>query len=197
MSEPVPERMRAVVVYGPYDYRLEEVQVPAPAAGELLMKVEAVGVCASDVKCFHGATKFWGDEYRPTWVQPGVIPGHEFVGVVVAGDQAGLDGHGLRFGDRIVCEQIVPCGRCRYCQRGQYWMCGPHDMFGFRGYNGAMAEYMVVPAKARAHPVSAELQPQHAALAEPLSCALHAVERASIAFGDVVVVAGCGSIGVG
>jgi threonine dehydrogenase-like Zn-dependent dehydrogenase len=189
--------MRAVVVHGPEDYRLEEVAVPTPRAGELLMKVEAVGVCASDLKCYHGAAKFWGDENRPAWAQAGVTPGHEFVGVVVDGDEAGLAHHRAALGDRIVCEQIVPCGECRYCRNGQYWMCGPHDMFGFRNHDGAMAEYLRVPVNARVHPVSPDLEPQHAAFAEPLSCALHAVERAGIRFGDVVVVAGCGPIGLG
>ena len=84
-----------------------------------------------------------------------------------------------------------------YCTRGWYWMCGPHDMFGFKHYNGAMAEYMIVPALARAHKVSKDLPPHHAAFSEPLSCSLHAVERAQLTFDDVVVVAGCGPIGLG
>ncbi|MHA6804373.1 alcohol dehydrogenase catalytic domain-containing protein [Salinifilum ghardaiensis] len=197
MSSSVPERMRSVVMHGPGDYRLEEVDVPAPGEGELLLRVEAVGVCASDLKCYHGAAKFWGDENRSAYAQSGITPGHEFVGVVVSGADADLRRHGVSLGDRVACEQIVPCEQCRYCARGQYWMCGPHDMFGFRNYHGAMAEYVIVPPKARAHRVSHELAPHHAAYAEPLSCALHAVERANITFGDVVVVAGCGPIGLG
>lgn len=197
MSDAIPEQMRAVVVHGPDDYRLERRPVPEPGPDDLLLRVEAAGVCASDVKCFHGAAKFWGDEHRSQYVQPGVIPGHEFTGVVVAGQRAALEAREVSLGDRVVCEQIVPCGRCRCCQRGQYWMCEPHEMFGFRGHDGAMAEYVLVPGRARVHRISAELAPQHAALAEPLSCALHAVERADIQFEDTVVVAGCGAIGVG
>jgi erythritol/L-threitol dehydrogenase len=193
----IPKVMKAVVCNGPEDYTLEQLQIPVPAEGELLIRVEAVGVCASDVKCYHGAAKFWGDENRPAWAQKGVSPGHEFVGTVVAGDSAAMGRRGVQLGDRIACEQIVPCEECRYCRRGQYWMCGPHDMFGFRGFNGAMAEYLVVPSRARVHSVSKDLPPQHAAFAEPLSCALHAVERAGIQFEDVVVVAGCGPIGLG
>ncbi|GKV71922.1 erythritol/L-threitol dehydrogenase [Pseudarthrobacter phenanthrenivorans] len=193
----VPAAMQAVICHGPENYTLEEVATPVPAEDELLMKVEAVGVCASDLKCYHGAAKFWGDENRPAWAQKEVTPGHEFVGTIVSGGEAALAHHGLTLGDRIACEQIVPCEACRYCQRGQYWMCGPHDMFGFRNYNGAMAEYLVVPPNARAHKVSKELAPEHAAFAEPLSCSLHAVERANIQFNDVVVIAGCGPIGLG
>jgi threonine dehydrogenase-like Zn-dependent dehydrogenase len=193
----VPAVMQAVVCHGPENYTLEELATPVPAEDELLMKVEAVGVCASDLKCYHGAPKFWGDENRPAWAQKEVTPGHEFVGTIVSGGEVALARHGLELGDRIACEQIVPCEECRYCQRGQYWMCGPHDMFGFRNYNGAMAEYLVVPPNARAHKVSKDLAPQHAAFAEPLSCSLHAVERANIQFNDVVVIAGCGPIGLG
>lgn len=193
----LPETMTAVVVHGPEDYRLETVPVPQPGAGELLLRVEAVGVCASDLKCYHGAAKFWGDENRPAWAQTGRIPGHEFVGRVVAGDPAALGRRGLALGDRVACEQIVPCGDCRYCERGQYWMCAPHAMFGFKEFDGAMAEYALVPARALTHPVSSALAPQHAAYAEPLSCAMHAVERADVRFGDVVVIAGAGPIGLG
>lgn len=193
----LPETMSAVVCHGPEDYSLETLPVPALGADQMLIRVEAVGVCASDLKCYHGAAKFWGDENRPAWAQKEVTPGHELVGTIVEAEDSALSHHGVAVGDRIACEQIVPCGECRYCLRGQYWMCGPHDMFGFRNYNGAMAEYMLVPINARMHQVSHDLPPAHAAFAEPLSCSLHAVERANITFNDVVVIAGCGPIGLG
>ncbi len=192
----LPTRMRAVVVHGPEDYRLEERPVPVPGGGELLIRVDAVGICASDLKCYHGAAKFWGDEHRPAWAERDRIPGHEFVGTVVAGDPAALERRGLALGDRIACEQIVPCWECRYCLDGAYWMCAVHDMFGFKGYDGAMAEYVLVPRQALTHPVARELPAQVAAFAEPLSCAFHAVERAEIRFDDTVVVAGAGPIGL-
>lgn len=189
--------MQAVVCHGPKDYRLEEVPVPRPGPGEALVRVEATGICASDLKAYAGAAKFWGDENRPAWAKANTIPGHEFVGEVVEIDDEATQRWGLQVGDRAVSEQIVPCWECRYCLRGQYWMCGPHDMYGFRNYNGGMASYMVYPAKALAYKISKDLPPAHAAFTEPLSCALHAVERADIRFEDVVVVAGCGPIGLG
>jgi erythritol/L-threitol dehydrogenase len=194
----VPETMQAVVCHGPEDYRLEEVPTPTPGKGEALVRVEAVGICASDLKCYHGAAKFWGDENRPAWAQTEVIPGHEFVGEVVSLDAEATQRWGVSVGDRVVSEQIVPCWKCRYCERGEYWMCAPHDMYGFRRRNpGGMASYMVYPVEALVYKISKELPPAHAAFTEPLSCALHAVERASITFDDVVVVAGCGPIGLG
>jgi erythritol/L-threitol dehydrogenase len=193
----IPATMKAVVVHGPEDYRLDTVDVPTPGPGELLLRVDAVGVCASDLKCYHGAAKFWGDENRPAWAERDRIAGHEFVGTVVAGDEEAFAKRGVTVGDRIACEQIVPCWECRYCLMGAYWMCGPHDMFGFKGFDGAMAEYVLVPTRALTHPVSRELAPQVAAFSEPLSCAMHAVERGSIQFDDVVVIAGAGPIGLG
>jgi threonine dehydrogenase-like Zn-dependent dehydrogenase len=190
--------MLAVVNHGPEKYALETVEVPRPRPGEALVRVEAVGICASDLKCYHGAAKFWGDDTRPAWAETEVIPGHEFVGRVVEIDDEAAQRWGVTVGDRVTSEQIVPCWKCAYCRRGQYWMCVPHDIYGFkRRTPGAMAEYMVFPQDALVHKISDKLPAAHAAFVEPLSCALHAVERAQIRFGDVVVVAGCGPIGLG
>jgi erythritol/L-threitol dehydrogenase len=198
MPEQIPEKMQAVICHGPHDYRLEEVAVPQRKPGEALIKVEAVGICASDLKCYHGAAKFWGDENRPAWAETMVIPGHEFAGRVVELDDEAAQRWGIAVGDRVVSEQIVPCWKCRFCLRGQYHMCQPHDLYGFkRRTPGAMASYMVYPVEALVHKVSGDIAPAHAAFAEPLSCALHAVERAQITFEDTVVVAGCGPIGLG
>jgi threonine dehydrogenase-like Zn-dependent dehydrogenase len=190
--------MQAVVCHGPRDYRLEDVDVPQPGPGEALVKVEACGICASDLKCYHGAAKFWGDASRPAWAEHGAIPGHEFVGTVVALDEDAAGRWGIALGDRVLSEQIVPCWKCRYCLRGQYHMCEPHSIYGFKRANpGGMASYMVYDRNALVHKVSKTLPPAHAAFVEPLSCSLHAVERGQISFEDVVVVAGCGPIGLG
>lgn len=202
MTQILPETMKAVVVHGPENYTLETVPVPTPGETDLLIKIDAVGICASDLKCYHGAPKFWGDENRPQWADNERIAGHEIAGTIVSGSESTLAKHSdgkpysLAVGDRIVIEQIAPCGECRYCQRGEYWMCGPHDMFGFKKWDGGMAEYMLVPSLARVHKISNDVPPQHAAFAEPLSCALHAVERANLKFEDFVVIAGAGPIGL-
>ena len=198
MTDQIPEKMQAVVCHGPEDYRLEEVAVPVRKPGEALVRVEAVGICASDLKCYHGAAKFWGDENRPAWAETMVIPGHEFAGRVVELDDEAASRWGIAVGDRVVSEQIVPCWECRFCKRGQYHMCQPHDLYGFkRRTPGGMASYMTYPVEALVHKVSGDIAPAHAAFAEPLSCSLHAVERAMITFEDTVVVAGCGPIGLG
>jgi L-iditol 2-dehydrogenase len=97
-----------------------------------------------------------------------------------------------------VAEQIVPCGECRFCRRGQYWMCEPHVIFGFKGgrADGGWAEYVRFPDRARVHRIDSRLTPRQAAYIEPLACAWHAVDRGGIQPGDVVVVAGAGNIGL-
>jgi erythritol/L-threitol dehydrogenase len=190
--------MQGVVCYAPGDYRIESRPDPSPGAGEAVLAVESVGICASDVKCFQGAPVFWGDETRAAYCEAPVVPGHEFVGrIVEISPDAGRRWR-VGVGDRVVVEQIVPCGECRYCGRGAYWMCVRNDIFGFhQATHGAMAEYVTLPATSRVHRISDDLAPAHAAFAEPLSCALHGVERADIGLDDTVVIAGAGPIGLG
>src|SRR6266508_78608 len=197
-SVELPKTMPAVVCRGPRDYRLEEWAVPRPGPGEVVVRISSVGICASDLKCYSGAALFWGDEHRQGYCQPPVIPGHEFVGEVVAlGEGAGAK-YGLELGDIAVSEQIVPCWECRYCKRGQYWMCQPNEVYGFRQNTfGAMAEYMLFPHKAINYKVPKEIPAQHAVFIEPLACSIHAVQRGNIEFGDVVVIAGAGPLGLG
>src|SRR6478609_3596627 len=150
--------MNAVVVHGPNDYRLERIPVPTRRPGELLVKVEAVGICASDLKCYHGTVKYWGDDSRPATVDREVVPGHEFVGTIVGIDDAARQRWGVELGDRVVSEQIVP-----------YWICAANHIYGFsRATHGAMAEYMIYPQDALVHKVSHDLPAAHAAFAEPL-----------------------------
>ena len=194
----LPKMMQAVVVHGVEDYRLTEVPVPEVGPGGVLVRVLATGVCASDVKTYHGAARVWGGERMAAYIQTPVVPGHEFVGQVVALGEGAGSKHGLDIGDLAVSEQIVPCWQCRFCQRGQYWMCQRHDIYGFIGgrAEGSWAEYMWFPAQALVHKVPADIPPEHAALVEPLACAIHAVERGEIQLGDTVVIAGMGPIGM-
>ncbi len=193
----LPETMKAVVVHGPHDYRLEQVPVPKAHAGELVLKVEACGICAGDVKTWQGAARFWGGNGQPKYVKEPVIPGHEFLGRVAAVGEGVND---FAIGDRLIAEQIVPCGHCRFCFRGQYWMCERHDVYGFQdNVNGGMAEYMRIPAESMpyVHRVPDALPLETAVLIEPFSCSMHTVIRADVQIGDVVVLSGCGPLGLG
>jgi 2-desacetyl-2-hydroxyethyl bacteriochlorophyllide A dehydrogenase len=187
--------MKAIVAYAPGDYRLETVDVPRAGAGEMVIKVEGCGICAGDVKAFAGAPSFWGDDKQPPYIKAPMIPGHEFIGHVV---EIGEGVEGYRIGDRVISEQIVPCWKCRFCNRGQYWMCEKHDLYGFQNnVNGGMAEYMKFTKEAINYKVPEELPLEQAILIEPYACSLHAVQRAQIQLGDVVVLSGAGTLGLG
>ena len=194
----IPETMKAVRAYAPSDYRLERLPVPAVGRDEVLIRVLATGVCASDVKAYHGA-RVWGSDELEPFIEAPVTVGHEFVGEAVAlGEGAGAK-FGLQIGDHAISEQIVPCWECRFCRRGQYWMCHQHDIYGFKGVRaeGSWAEYMLFPANAIVHKVPKDLPAAQGALIEPMACAIHAVERGNIQLGDVVAIAGMGPIGLG
>jgi threonine dehydrogenase-like Zn-dependent dehydrogenase len=195
----LPKTMQSVMCYGPHDYRLEEIPLPQVGPGEVLVRVLGAGICAGDAKCFNGAPLFWGDEHRQAYCQPPITPGHEFAGEVVALGEGAAEKYGLALGDLAISEQIVPCWQCRFCQRGQYWMCdGKHDVYGFRQRTpGAMAEYMRFPADAINHRIPRQITARQAVYIEPLACAIHAVQRGNIELGDTVVIAGCGSLGLG
>ena len=128
------ETMLAVVTHGPRDYRVEEVPVPEPGPGEVLIEVGAVGICASDMKCWLGGELFWGKDGTGGYVEGPCVAGHEYAGRVVALGPAAAERHGIQVGDRVIVEQIVPCGECRFCRNDWYWMCQPHHIFGFKRY---------------------------------------------------------------
>jgi len=199
MEIDIPTKMLAVVVHGKEDYRYEEVDVPEPGPLEVLVKVKAVGICAGDAKTYDGATRFWGDgEGVPCYVEPPVIAGHEFSGRVVKLGPGAGDKHGVKLGDLTVSEQIVPCTNCKYCKSGNYQMCVPHHVYGFHQVTqGAMASYLLYPATALVHVVPEHVSPRHACFIEPFACSLHAVELGDIQWNDVVVISGCGPLGLG
>lgn len=191
----VPKTMKALVAYGKGDYRYEEAY-PTPECGDddIIIKTEGCGVCAGDLKCFHGNST-WGDETHEMWVRPPFIPGHEFLGYIV---QKGKNVTEYEIGDRVIADQIVPCGKCRFCKTGRYWMCQPHATFGFqKENNGGMAEYVRYPKNAVIHKVPKDMPLEKALLIEPYGCSKHAVDRADITVEDIVVISGAGTLGLG
>jgi L-iditol 2-dehydrogenase len=189
------DTMKAVRNHGPKDYRLETVPRPHAGPGEVVIRVDAAGICGSDGKCYEGGEMFWGDD---PWVKAPVTPGHEFFGTVVELGEGAAEKHGLQLGDKAIAEQIVPCEQCRYCRRGAYWMCEVHDIYGFQKdvADGAWAEWMRFGPSARVHKVPSDMPLGAGVLIEPLACAIHAVERGEIQLGDTVVLAGAGTLGL-
>lgn len=187
-------KMKAIVCHGPKDYRVESIDRPVAGPNEIVIRIAACGICASDRKCWSGAGMFWGDP----WVKAPVVAGHEFFGHVAELGPGAAEHFGVEPGDAVIAEQIVPCEKCMYCRSGRYWMCEKHDIFGFQREvaDGGMAEYMRIPANARVHRIPASLPLEDAAIIEPLACAIHTVNRADIQLDDVVVIAGAGPLGL-
>jgi L-iditol 2-dehydrogenase len=188
--------MTAIVCHAPKDYRVEQVSKPRARAHELVIRIAACGICASDCKCYSGAKMFWGGP--SPWVKAPVIPGHEFFGYVEEIGVGAAEHFGVKQGERVIAEQIVPCGKCRYCKSGQYWMCEVHNIFGFQREvaDGGMAEYMRIPPTAIVHKIPDGISLEDAAIIEPLACAIHTVNRGDVQLDDVVVIAGAGPLGL-
>jgi L-iditol 2-dehydrogenase len=174
---------RAARFYAPDDVRIETVPVPRPGPGEVLVRVLAATTCGTDLKAYHRGHLMLGTPPAPF--------GHEYAGEVVA------VGEGVtrwQAGMRVVGANSAPCGRCFYCQRQQQSEC-EHLRF----WNGAYAEYALIPREIVSHNlyhVPDAVNPAAVALAEPLACALHAVEAARVAPGDSVLILGDGSLGL-
>ena len=199
----LPGKSKALVVHAPGDYRLEDVNTPRAGEGELIVKVEACGVCAGDLKAYHGAPSFWGGEGNPAYIKAPVIPGHEFVGYIVEiGENVDNYAHhgdmDFKVGDRVVSEQIVPQWNDMFSTTGRYWMDEQHDVYGFQNnVNGGFSQYMRFPKEAINFKVPKELPIEKAILTEPYACSKHGVDRAQITNDDVVVISGAGVIGLG
>lgn len=160
---------------------VREVEKPVPGPGDLLVQVEACGVCGTDRHLFHG-------EFPCT---PPVITGHEFSGIVEA---VGSDVSGFAVGDRITGDPNISCGRCPQCQSGKVNLCRNLSAIGVHR-DGGFAEYVIVPQQ-QAQPLPASLPPTYGAFCEPLACCLHGVDMAEIKAGSSVVILGGGVIGM-
>lgn len=181
--------MRAVVYRGPGRLAVEEVPVPEVTEGDLLLRIRAASICATDLKIFaHGHFKIPSDEAR--------ILGHELAGEVVAGAEAYP---GLERGDLVGVAPNVGCGRCEACVQGLDNLCPSYEAVGIT-MDGALAEFVRIPARAvrrgNVVPVSASVPPAEIALVEPMSCVLAAHEAVGTRAGDRVAVVGAGPMGL-
>jgi threonine dehydrogenase-like Zn-dependent dehydrogenase len=173
--------MRALVWQGPFAHEIDEIESPVPAAGEVLIAVERVGICGSDVTAHKGVMGI---------SKPGAVRGHEFAGVVTdAADST------LRVGTRVTVDPVVPCGECEACRDSRSSSCSAIEIIGVHR-PGAFAGLVAAPAQ-NVHPVPDSLSWEAAASTEPLAQARHDVLRAAELgpLGDCLVI-GSGSIGL-
>lgn len=188
------KKMSAIVTYAPGDNRYEEYPVPVLSEGEILLKVKGCGICAGDLKAYHGGIRVWGTSEEDRYIETPCIPGHEFYGEVV---EICGDAGDIQLGDLICAEQVVPCGECHFCKNGKYWMCTRSAVFGFKTYaNGGFAEYVKLPKTCLKHKLPKNFTKEQSVLVEPIACGMHALEQANIGHDDIVVISGLGAIGM-
>jgi len=186
---PIPKTMRAGVYREKGIVRVEEVSVPEVADGEVLIKVAACGICGTDIKKIYHA-----------YVPPPQILGHEIAGTVVA------LGRGItkwKLGDRVMSFHHIPCAKCFYCERRLFSQCQQYKTTGltagFTPNGGGFAEYVkAMPWVADRGLVALpdNVSFEEATFIEPINTILKAVQKARVAAGETVLIAGCGPIGL-
>lgn len=175
--------MKAVQIVNPSEMRMVELDKPVAGAGEVLVKINYVGFCGSDLNTFLG---------RNPMVKLPVIPGHE-VGAVIEGIGSDVPA-GLEIGMNVTLNPYTHCGKCASCRNGRVNACEHNETLGVQR-NGVMSEYAVVPWQKI---ISAgTISSRDCALIEPMSVGFHAVSRAQVIDNEYVVVIGCGMVGMG
>lgn len=179
--------MKALVLeqYNHFVYK----DVPEPVTGpdDVLIRVKATGICGSDIHGMDGST---GRRIPP------IIMGHESAGVIA---QVGERVSGWSVGDRVTFDSTISCGACYFCRRGEINLCDNRRVLGVScgdyRQHGAYAEYVAVPHHIL-YRIPETLTFEQAAFVEPVSIAVHAVERTPISLNDTAVVVGTGMIGL-
>lgn len=175
------DKMRAAVLHGINDLRIEEVNIPDLDERDVLVKVSACGVCGSDIP----RVLKTGTYHFPT------IPGHEFGGYITkVGKKVKKD----LLGKKVAVIPLIPCHECKMCEIGHYAQCENYDYLGSRN-DGGFAEYVKVPEK-NVVVVPETFDDDSVAYIEPVSVALHAVRNVGVNYGDSVAVFGLGAIGI-
>ena len=173
--------MKVALFEKPHSLTVRSTPLRTLLPNEVLVKVQACGVCGTDVHIVEGTS-------RST---PPVVLGHEFTGVV---EDVGIAVHGVASGQRVAVDPNISCGVCYYCRRGLVHLCANLQALGV-DQDGGMAEFCFVPAQ-QIYLLPDGMQMEAAAFVEPVSCAVHGIDRANIHAGDTVVIIGGGTIGL-
>ncbi len=176
--------MLSAILYGREDLRLETIDSPVPAIGEVVIAVDAATTCGTDLKV-------WRRGGHAKMLKPPTIFGHEAAGKIIALGEGVTD---WKIGDRVVANNSAPCMNCFFCQQQEYSLC-PNLTWN----NGTFAQYLRIPAAIVKHNllgIPADLDPAIAAMTEPLACVLHGVARSNFTPNSRVVIIGDGAIGL-
>lgn len=179
--------MKAAVVHGKDDIRIEDYPTPTAGEGELVVRTRASGICATDIKTLLGQGL---PKDLPT------ILGHEVVGEVA---EIGAGTAGFSIGDRVAVYPIAVCGDCYYCRQGRHNLC-EHEFGLAHGIDGGFAEYVRLPRQiidiGGVVKIPDDLPYERAVLAEPLSCAYASLRACRVDAGQHVVILGAGPMGL-
>lgn len=177
---------KAIFMHGTNDMIWKEIPVPEIGEEDVLIKVEAVGICGSDMHYYqHG-------KIGSFIVDGDFILGHEAAGKVV---EVGAKVKDLKVGDRVAMEPGVTCGKCEFCVTGKYNLCPDVEFFATPPYHGVFANYVKHPAS-KCFKLPEHVSSIEGALVEPLNVGLHAANQGNVKLGDTVVVFGTGCIGL-
>jgi len=178
------EKMKAALLYGVKDLKIEKIDKPRVGPGEILVKVKAATTCGTDLKIFQRG-------YVEGVIKLPTVFGHEWAGDIV---EVGEGVTWLKEGMRVRAGNSAPCLKCKMCQKGNYNLC--EDMMWLWG---AYAEYIKVPARMvmlNTQEIPSHVTYEEAAITEPLACVLHGIEKAQVGLGDTVAIIGAGPIGL-
>jgi L-iditol 2-dehydrogenase len=179
--------MKAAVFYAPKDLRLEERDIPTPRKGEVIVKVDASGLCPSDVRIY---------KIGSSSVKPPITLGHEFVGRV---HEIGSEVQGFEKDDKVNVAADAYCGRCRMCQRAHENTCENILTFGYN-VNGAHADYVLVPQRfverGGIFLLDDHIDTEEATMTEPLACSLNTIETLGAGPDKTIAVIGDGPMGL-
>ncbi|MGA2639537.1 MAG: galactitol-1-phosphate 5-dehydrogenase [Spirochaetia bacterium] len=179
--------MKALVLKEYSHFAIEQVPTPRMGPEDVLLQIQACGICGSDVHGMDGST----GRRRPP-----LIMGHEAAGVIV---DAGPQVSGWKKGDRVTFDSTISCGTCWHCRRGEINLCDNRRVLGVScaeyRQEGAFAELLAVPARIL-YRLPDSLPFEEAAMVEALSIAVHAAGRAPVTLGDACLVVGAGMIGL-
>ncbi len=176
--------MLAALLYGKEDLRLETLDIPQPAPGEVIVEIAAATTCGTDLKV-------WRRGGHAKMLKPPTIFGHEGAGKIIAVGASVTD---WQIGDRVVANNSAPCFNCFFCERQEYSLC-PNITWN----NGTFAQYLRIPAPIVTYnllKLPDALDPALAAMTEPLACVLHGVARSNYTPDSRVVIIGDGAIGL-
>jgi 2-desacetyl-2-hydroxyethyl bacteriochlorophyllide A dehydrogenase len=175
--------MKAVVIEEPNRLAVRRIEDPTPVAGEAVIKVEACGICGTDIHVLRG-------EFAPTRYP--IVPGHEFCGEVVA---FAKDVRNVKVGDFVAVDPSLFCGHCRQCRAGRFNLCENWNAIGVGSANGACAEFVAVPS-ANAFELPSDMPRHWGALVEPLSCAVHGLDQVDVKVAGDYLIYGAGTMGL-